>query len=142
MTEAAQILHSTHFTNRYRTVLSLYVVKVLYSTVDFLKYIFCKGVFSNFFYISGKKKFYRENRFITRGGQPPTIRIRFQAPEQPREPTIGNALLDAALQPNAMVADLGEVPPLPPVLPVSVFFRCNFVLFCILFNISPFPPPV
>ena len=73
--------------------------------------------------------FFRENRFITRGGQPPTIRIQFQAPEPPREPTIGNAVVDAALQPTAMVADLGEVPPLPAVLSVSAFFRCSYTLF-------------
>lgn len=66
---------------------------------------------------------FRENRFITRGGQPPTIRILPREPEQPREPTVGNAARDAEFVAEAMVADLGDVPQLPPVLPVSNFYR-------------------
>jgi len=67
--------------------------------------------------------FLRENRNILRGGQPPTIHINPRAPEALREQTIGNAALDAELQPAAMVADLGEVAPLPPVPPVSQHYR-------------------
>ena len=40
-----------------------------------------------------------------------------------REPTIGNANIDMGLLPDAMVADLGEVAPLPAGPQVSVHYR-------------------
>jgi hypothetical protein len=102
-------------------------------------------VFSTFFHDNFKNNF-RENRFILRNGQPPSMVLRpREAPLQQNnnaEDAEGNILpeqLEAALPfvqgnlpanglgaPNAaegMVADLGVVPPLPNVPPVSVHYR-------------------
>ena len=61
--------------------------------------------------------FERENRFILRNGQPPTIILQ---PLQPRQHAVANPRDQPA---GGMVADLGVVPPPPHVPPVSIHYR-------------------